>query len=155
VSAWVLLANGFQIDNVTPSAGTSYTPPAVPGGRGTWTIGSLANAATATLTVEATVLGAVGAAYVSIAEITGNEADYDDVITNNRGYAILSPVGQQFHPCDVNAEEPAFFDDFGSGASPYAPELDPGRTNIVYMSGVDIQDGQYTVAKNAQPGYFN
>src|SRR5690606_39810213 len=43
VVALVQLANGFTITSVTPSSGTSYTPPSQPGGKGTWTIGSMAN----------------------------------------------------------------------------------------------------------------
>lgn len=142
-----LLGNGLQFVSATPSTG-SYNS-------GMWTIGTMAPSATATLTITAEVLGDVGAAYLSIAEITANEIDFDNNIINNRAYSILSPIEQDFHPCDVNAEEPAFTEDFGSGASPYGPELVAGRTNMVYMTGVNIEDGQYTIAKNAQLGYDN
>ncbi len=144
-----LLGNGLLRGVVTPSTGT-FDPIT-----GVWTIGTMAASATATLTVVAEVLGDVGAAYLSIAEITANEIDRDNNIINNKAYSILSPVGQTFHPCDVNAEEPAFQDDFGSDVSPYAPELEVGRTNMEYVTGVNIEDGQYTVAKNAQLGYTN
>jgi uncharacterized repeat protein (TIGR01451 family) len=149
VLANTLLANGFQFISATPSIG-SYNS-----GSGVWTIGSLAVSASATLTITAEVLGEAGVAYLSIAEITGNEIDFDNNIINNVSYSILSPNGQQFLGCDINAENPVFTEDFGSGLASYAPELTTGRTNLTYQQGQNIEDGEYTVAKNAQLGYDN
>mgnify|MGYP001627917766 FL=1 len=147
----IRIANGLQYLSATASAGTSYNS-----GTGVWTIGAMANAATATLEIDATVLSGDGAAYLTIAEITGNEEAYDSDIINNTAYAILTPNGQTFLECDVNAENPVFRQTFGTGAPTFKGELADGRTNLEYQeSPPNIEDGQYTIAKNAQNGASN
>ncbi|MBB6274918.1 putative repeat protein (TIGR01451 family), partial [Pedobacter cryoconitis] len=63
-----LLPAGYTYVSSTPPAGTTYAP-----GTGLWTIGTLANGATSTLTMTASV-NATGP-YANTATITGNEND--------------------------------------------------------------------------------
>src|SRR5690606_822247 len=118
--------------------------------------------ASATLQVSAIVLGGEGASYLSIAEITGNEPDFDDNIINNRAYEILSPDGQEFLHCDINAENPVFSENFGSGASVFGGELPEGRTNLAYYQpnnppgsypGDYVADGSYVIGQDAYQAF--
>ncbi len=154
-----LLANGLQYVNHETITGNYDS------GTGVWTIGNMINAATATLTIEAQVLPGAGAAYVSIAEITGTEAIFDNNIINNRAYSILSPVGQEFLECDVNAENPVFEENFGSGVSIFGGELPEGRTNLEYFEPPNppgtwsedesnyVADGRYVIGQNANDAF--
>ncbi|QNK64746.1 DUF11 domain-containing protein [Pedobacter sp. PAMC26386] len=77
------LPTGYTYVSSTPPAGTSYTP-----ATGAWAIGTLANGASATLTITATV-NASGS-YANLATITGTQTDPD--LTNNTSSVTPSPV---------------------------------------------------------------
>jgi uncharacterized repeat protein (TIGR01451 family) len=78
-----LLPAGLVYVSHTASAGT-YNP-----GTGVWTIGSLANGASRTLTITATVTSAGLPQVTNIATITGNE--YDPQLTNNTSVVTVTP----------------------------------------------------------------
>ena len=78
-----LLPAGLVYVSHTASAGT-YTP-----GSGVWSIGSLANGASRTLTITATVTAAGLPIVTNIATITGNE--YDPQLTNNTSVVSVTP----------------------------------------------------------------
>lgn len=83
-----LLPSGYTFVSATPSIG-SYV-----NGTGIWTIGAMANAATATLSVVVTVKSS--GIYTNIATISGNEND--PVASNNIASAMPVPV----NPCNAN-----------------------------------------------------
>jgi len=85
VTASDVLPNGFQYVSHSTATGTaSYNS----GNQTvTWSIGSLANGASATLTIDATVL--CGNDYKNIATITGNQPDPETA--NNTAVLIISP----------------------------------------------------------------
>lgn len=83
-----LLPSGYTLVSATPSIG-SYV-----NGTGIWTIGALANAATATLTVIVTVKST--GFYTNIATISGLEND--SVASNNIASVMPVPV----NPCNAN-----------------------------------------------------
>src|SRR5690606_9730005 len=56
----------------------------------------------------------------------------------------------------VNAENPVFRETFGTGAPTFGGELAEGRTNLEYHeSPPNLEDGQYTIAKNVQSATDN
>jgi large repetitive protein len=77
-----LLPAGLQLVNATTSQG------AYDGGTGLWTVGSLANAASATLTIVATVVSS--AAQTNIATISHTDS-VDPISTNNQASATETP----------------------------------------------------------------
>jgi gliding motility-associated-like protein/uncharacterized repeat protein (TIGR01451 family) len=77
-----LLESGYTYDSSTATTGT-YNPTT-----GTWTIGNLADGATPTITITATVNPA--GSYSSTATVTGNEPDPD--ISNNTSTTITYPA---------------------------------------------------------------
>jgi uncharacterized repeat protein (TIGR01451 family)/gliding motility-associated-like protein len=77
-----LLPSGYTYVSSTPPAGTTYVP-----STGLWTIGTLTNAATSTLTITATVNAA--GSYANTANITGNEND--PATGNNTSTATTTP----------------------------------------------------------------
>ncbi|MBB5438121.1 gliding motility-associated-like protein/uncharacterized repeat protein (TIGR01451 family) [Pedobacter sp. AK017] len=83
VSVADLLPAGYSYVSSVPAAGTSYDPLT-----GAWTIGTLANAASSTLTVTATVNAA--GSYVNTAVISGTEADL--IAANNTSAVTPVPV---------------------------------------------------------------
>lgn len=78
-----LLPAGLVYVSHTASAGT-YNP-----GTGVWTIGSLANGASRTLTITATVTSAGLPQVTNVATITGNE--YDPFLQNNTSLVTVTP----------------------------------------------------------------
>ena len=89
-----LLESGYTYDSSTATTGT-YNP-----ATGIWTIGNLANGATATITITATVKPA--GSYSSTGTITGNEPDPN--ISNNTSTTITFPadffIPEGFSPND-------------------------------------------------------
>ena len=79
-----LLPAGYSFVSATPSVG-SYAP-----GTGVWTIGALANGASATMTITATVLA--GGPYLNSASVTATTQDPNPV--NNSASAGTTPVAQ-------------------------------------------------------------
>lgn len=79
-----LLPAGLTYVSHTASAGT-YNP-----GTGVWTIGSLANGASRTLTITATVTSAGLPSVTNTATITGNE--YDPSLLNNTSVVTVTPL---------------------------------------------------------------
>ncbi|MCV9930207.1 gliding motility-associated C-terminal domain-containing protein [Flavobacterium sp. LS1R49] len=77
------LPTGYTYVSATPAPGTTYTP-----GTGIWSIGNLANAATSTLTITATVNPTGN--YANTATIAGNESD--PTPGNNSSTATTTPV---------------------------------------------------------------
>ncbi len=88
VSVTDLLPSGYTFVSATPSTGSYIS------GTGIWTIGAMANAATATLTIVATV-NTTGV-YTNVATISGTEND--PALSNNTASAMPVPVD----PCDAN-----------------------------------------------------
>lgn len=88
VSVTDLLPSGYTFVSATPSTGTYVS------GTGIWTIGAMANAATATLSIVATVK-ATGV-YTNIATISGTEND--PISSNNIASVLPVPV----NPCNAN-----------------------------------------------------
>jgi uncharacterized repeat protein (TIGR01451 family) len=78
-----LLPGGLVYVSHTASAGI-YNP-----GTGVWTIGSLANGASRTLTITATVTSAGLPQVTNVATITGNE--YDPFLQNNTSLVTVTP----------------------------------------------------------------
>ncbi|RAJ29600.1 putative repeat protein (TIGR01451 family)/gliding motility-associated-like protein [Pedobacter cryoconitis] len=78
-----LLPAGYTYVSSTPPAGTTYAPVT-----GLWTIGTLANGATSTLTITATVNAA--GSYANTATITGNEND--PILGNNTSTSTPAPT---------------------------------------------------------------
>src|SRR5690606_1228354 len=103
--------------------------------------------------------------YLSIAEITADEAAYDNNIINNRAYSIVTPEGQDLLECDVNAENPVFSENFGSGVATFGGELPDGRTNLTYFEPPTppgtwdedesnyVADGRYVIGHNANDAF--
>lgn len=146
-----LLGSGLQYINSSTATG-SYNS-----ATGVWSIGNMSNSASATLTITAQVLQGEESVYLSIAEITGNNIIRDQNMNNNKSYSILSPIGQEFLECNVNAENAVFQEDFGTGASRFGGELLPNRSNMRYIEPTQpaawpnsLSDGQYSIVKNAQ-----
>lgn len=83
-----LLPSGYTFVSATPSTG-SYVS-----GTGVWTIGAMANSATATLSIVATVKST--GVYTNIANISGTQND--PVLTNNTTSAMPVPV----NACNAN-----------------------------------------------------
>lgn len=88
VSITDLLPTGYTFVSAIPSAGTYVS------GTGVWTLGAMANGASATLSIVATVKNS--GVYTNIATITGNETDPD--LNNNTASAMPVPV----NPCNAN-----------------------------------------------------
>lgn len=88
-------ATGVRVDDLLPSGYTYVSSTASAGSynttNGVWTIGNLANGATATLTVTATINGAGN--YTNTATITGDQTDPD--LTNNKATATPTPGAVQ------------------------------------------------------------
>ena len=93
ISATDVLPSGFSYVSHTASGTTTYNS-----GTGVWTIGSLANQATATLTITANVL--CSADYKNIAIITSKEPDPET--GNNTAVLIINPqntISTTFYFC--------------------------------------------------------
>jgi|GEM_PF-3362302 len=157
------LAEGLQYDTSNTLTGNYDSV------SGIWDIGPLNDSISVTLNITVKIPGdesiLPGAAYLSIAQITADEEANDYNIINNRAYSIVSPIGQKFLECDVNAENPVFTENFGSGTAIFGGELPDGRTNLQYFEPPAppgtwsedesnyVADGRYVIGHNANDAF--
>ncbi|WP_264538185.1 Ig-like domain-containing protein [Flavobacterium sp. N1736] len=89
-----VLPSGYTFVSATPSTGTWSAP--------NWTVGSLANAASATLSITATVKAS--GSYVNTAVVSGNDSDTNTL--NNTDTVTVTPVN---HTPEANDDDTTSF----------------------------------------------
>ena len=115
------LPSGYTLVSATPSTGSWAAP--------TWSIGNLANGASATLTVVATINSAGD--FNNVASISGNDTDPD--LTNNTASSATSP--QVSGTCNTNIlSNPSF-------ENPVEPNVNDNNIHTPPYSGWYTQNG--------------
>ncbi|TQM91510.1 DUF7507 domain-containing protein [Roseinatronobacter monicus] len=129
------LEDGYEFTKATPSVG-SYDP-----ATGEWSIGALANAGSATLTLEATVLAS--GTYTNTASITGNE---EDPSTENNVIdppvettPVVLPALQDDSVLSNDLGEPVTVDVLGNDEAGSNP-IDPASVRLLDESGEPVTE---------------
>lgn len=141
-----LLPSGYTLVSSTPSTGTTYNA-----STGVWTIGNLANNATATLQVKAKI-NASGD-YKNVATITGDQQDPD--VNNNKAEVTLTPDALQANLAidkSVDIQTPIK----GNNVVFTIDVVNNGPDNATNVKVTDVLKTGYTyVSSNPSTGTYN
>ena len=140
-----VLPAGLSLVSATPSVGTWSSP--------TWSIGSLANGATATLTIVATVAGTVtpGTPIPNTATITAVEADPDP--GDNTSTATVTPLAVT--DLVITKTAPAGPYDLGTNATFAITATNNGPSTATGISATDVLPVGLTYVSSSPLGQYD
>lgn len=135
------LPNGYTFLGASPSKG-SYNPTS-----GEWLVGDLANGATATLTINASVRASGN--YQNTAVITGNETD--TVLTNNT--AIVTPVPSPRADLEITKTVNNMAPNVGSNVVFTLTAANKGLSNATGVKVTDVLPAGYLFVSSSSTDY--